>query len=156
MKVVFATAGAVLGSAMLLTACATTAPRMSAVEAIQTRQQLMKRQGAAMQSISDKMKAGQVQAVAADAQTLSETSKKIPTLFPEGSVDPQTSRAKPEIWQKRADFDAYAKKLEGQAMQLAEASRSGNAQTTGAVVSDIGRNTCNGCHDTYRGPEIKK
>ena len=156
MKVFLGSAVAVLGSATLLVACATTAPRMSASEAIQARQQVMKQQGGAMRSISDKMKAGQVQAVAADAQTLSQTSKKIPTLFPEGSIDPQTSRAKPEIWQKRAEFDSYAKKLEGQAMQLAEAARSGNAQTTGAVVADIGRNTCNGCHDAFRGPEIKK
>jgi cytochrome c556 len=156
MRVFFGGAAVVLGGTMFLTACATTAPRMSATDAIQARQQLMKQQGAAMRAISDKMKAGQVQAVAADAQTLSETAKKIPALFPEGSLDAQTSRAKPEIWQKRADFEAYATKLNGQAMQLAEAARSGNAQATGAVVGDIGRNTCNGCHDAFRGPEIKK
>ena len=40
------------------------APKMSAADAIAARQKLMKDQGAAMRSIQDKLKAGQVQAVA--------------------------------------------------------------------------------------------
>ena len=91
-----------------------------------------------------------------DAEKLAETSNRIPSLFPEGSVNPATSRAKPEIWQKRSEFEGYAKKLSTQATQLAAAARSGDAQATGAAAGDIGRNTCNGCHDAFRGPEIKK
>jgi cytochrome c556 len=145
-----------LASVALLAACATMGPKMSADEAITARQQLMKQQGAAMKSISDKLKAGQVQAVAADAQTLVETSKKIPSLFPEGSMNPQTSRAKPEIWQKWSEFSGNAKALETKATQLIATAGTGNAQATGAAVQDIGRATCTACHDTFRGPEIKK
>jgi cytochrome c556 len=130
--------------------------KMAPDEAIAARQDLMKKQGAAMRSISDKLKAGQVQAVAADAAILKDTSKKIPDLFPEGSVNPATSRAKPEIWQKRSEFEGYAKKLHEQAEQLETTAKSGNADATGKLVADVGRATCGGCHTAFRGPEIKK
>jgi cytochrome c556 len=140
-----------------LSACATgTTQTMSSDQAIAARQQLMKEQGAAMRSISDKLKGGQVQAVASDAEKLVQTSRKIPSLFPAGSVSPQTSRAKPEIWQKRAEFEGHAKTLETKATQLVATAQGGNAQTTQAAVADINRTTCTACHDAFRGPEIKK
>ncbi len=145
----------VLASAVMLAACAT-ATRMSADEAIPARQKLMKEQGAAMRSISDKLKAGQVQAAAADAEKLVETSKRIPALFPEASLNPQTSRAKPEIWQKWSEFEGNTKTLASKGAQLAATARTGNAQATSAAVGDLGRTTCTACHDAFRGPEIKK
>ena len=125
-------------------------------EAIAARQELMKKQGAAMTSISNKMKAGQVQAVAEDARILEDTSKKITALFPEGSVNPATSRAKPEIWQKWPEFEGHTKKLSSQAKLLEDTAKTGNAEATGKMVADIGRGTCGGCHTSFRGPEIKK
>ncbi len=137
--------------------CATMQPAaMKAEEAIPARVQLMKEQGAAMRSINDKLKAGQVQAVAADAEKLRETAKKIPALFPKDSVHPQTSRAKPEIWQKWTDFEGLAKSLETQAVKLSDAAKTGNAQATDAAAKNLGRQTCGACHETFRGPEIKK
>jgi len=145
----------VLASAGILAACATTS-KMPPAEAIAARQQLMKEQGAAMRSINDKLKANQVQAVAVDAEKLIETSSKIPALFPQGSLNPATSRAKPEIWQKWSEFEGNTKTLNAKATQLAAAARTGNAQATSALVADIGRNSCTACHDAFRGPEIKK
>ena len=136
--------------------CASMKAKMNPDEAIAARQKLMKEQGAAMRSISDKMKAGQVQAVASDAKILEDTSKKITALFPEGSVNPATSRAKPEIWQKWSEFEGFAKKLNTEAKTLADTARTGNADVTGKMVADIGRGTCGGCHTPFRGPEIKK
>ena len=78
------------------------------------------------------------------------------TMFPEGSVNPATSRAKPEIWQKWPEFEGYAKSLDAKATQLAATARTGNAQTTGAAVADLGKTTCGACHNAFRGPEIKK
>jgi len=135
--------------------CATV-KKMTPDEAIAARQELMKKQGAAMRSISDKLKAGQVQAVAADAAILQDTSKQIPKLFPEGSVNPATSRAKPEIWQKWAEFEKYGKTLHNQGDMLEKTAKSGNAEATSKLVADIGRQTCGGCHTAFRGPEIKK
>jgi cytochrome c556 len=145
----------VLSLAVAVAGCATFKKR-TPEEAIAARQELMKQQGAAMRSISDKMKAGQVQAVASDAKILEDTSKKITDLFPEGSVNPATSRAKPEIWQKWSEFEGHAKKLNTQAKLLADTAKTGNADATGKMVADIGRGTCGGCHTPFRGPEIKK
>jgi len=136
--------------------CATGGSRMSTPDAIAARQKLMKEQSAAGRAIQEKLKAGQTQAAAADAETLARTSRQIPSLFPEGSLDPNTSRAKPEIWQKRSEFEGYAKALETKAMQLAATARSGNQQATSAAFADLGKTTCTACHNAFRGPEIKK
>jgi cytochrome c556 len=130
--------------------------KMSTDEAIAARQDLMKKQGAAMRSISDKLKAGQVKEVAADASILEDTSKKITKLFPEGSLNPATSRAKPEIWQRWPEFEKFAKTLHEQSDSLERTAKSGNADATAKLVADMGRQTCGGCHTAFRGPEIKK
>jgi cytochrome c556 len=153
-RVMMRTTVLMVGMAMMA-ACATT-PKMSSSEAIAARQKLMKEQGAAMKSIQDKAKAGQAQQVGPDAQKLVETSKQIPALFPQGSVDPNTSRAKPEIWQKRPEFEGYAKSLETKAAQLAAMAPSGDPQATNAAIADLGKTTCGACHNTFRGPELKK
>ena len=99
-------AGLLMASTILAAGCATgQSSTTSGADSIAARQKLMKEQGAAMRSISNKMKAGQVQAVASDAETLATTARRIPSLFPPGSLDPDTSRAKPEIWQKRSEFE---------------------------------------------------
>jgi cytochrome c556 len=130
--------------------------RMSADEAITQRQALMKEQGAALRSIGEKVKAGQIEAIAVDADTLESTSKKITKLFPEGSVNPNTSRAKPEIWQKWSEFAGYSKSLETKAAQLKATAKTGNAQATQPMVAELGKTTCGACHTAFRGPEIKK
>lgn len=144
-----------VGAAAVLAACATMMAKPPD-EAIRERQALMKEQGAAMRSIQDKLKAGQVQAVAVDAEKLASTAKRIPGLFPAGSLNPQTSRAKPEIWQKWSEFEGYVRALETKAAQLAATSRGGDAQATSAAAADLGKTTCGACHNAFRGPEIKK
>jgi cytochrome c556 len=151
-------AGLVVLTAVAVASCASAdkKPAMTADEAIAKRQQLMKDQGAAMRRISDNIKAGQTQAVAADAEILAKTAKQIGPLFPKGSVNPNTSRAKPEIWQKWDEFDGYSKSLETKANQLAAHSKKGDAQATAAAAGDLGKTTCGACHTAFRGPEIKK
>jgi cytochrome c556 len=148
-------AGVVIVAVATLAGCASMG-RMSADDAIAERQKLMKAQGAAMQSISGKLKAGQVQAVAEDARKLEETSKQITKLFPEGSVNPSTSRAKPEIWQKWSEFEGHAKSLHTKSAALEETAKTGNAQATQTAVAELGKTTCGACHTAFRGPEIKK
>jgi cytochrome c556 len=116
----------------------------------------MKEQGAAMREIQSKLKAGQHQAITPELEKLVKTSSQIPALFPQGSLDPKTSRAKPEIWQKWSEFEGYAKTLEAKAEQLEQAAKSGNAQATQAALSDVNRSACTPCHQAFRGPEIKK
>ena len=126
--------------------------KMTAAEAIDARKALMKEQGAAWKNVQDKAKAGQIAAIVPDAEKLAQTSKEIPKLFPEGSLDPAKSAAKPEIWQKRADFDAAAKNLETWSVKLRDAAKTGNADATNAVVKDFGRQACGTCHQPFRVP----
>lgn len=150
-------AGVVVVAVAAMTGCAKLGiGKMNPDEAITQRQALMKEQGAAMRSISDKLKAGQVEGIAAEADKLESTAKKIPRLFPEGSVNANTSRAKPEIWQKWSEFEGYAKSLETKAGQLKAAAKTGNAQTLQPMAAELGKTTCGACHTAFRGPELKK
>ena len=117
-----------------------------------TRQNLMKEQGKAWKNIQDKTKAGQIAAIVPDAEKLASTSKEIPKLFPEGSLNPEKSAAKPEIWQKKADFNAAAKNLETWSVKLRDAAKTGDAAQTQAVVKDFGRQACGTCHQPFRVP----
>jgi len=126
--------------------------KMTASEAIAARKQLMKDQGAAWKNVQDKAKAGQITAIVPDAEKLAATSKEIPKLFPEGSLDPANSAAKPEIWQKRAEFDAAAKNLETWSVKLRDTAKTGDANATNAVVKDFGRQACGTCHQPFRVP----
>jgi cytochrome c556 len=126
--------------------------KLTAAEAIDARQKLMKDQGATWKSVQDKAKAGQIAAIVPDAEKLAATAKEIPALFPEGSLNPEKSAAKPEIWQKRAEFDAAAKNLETWSVKLRDAAKTGNADATQAVVKDFGRQACGTCHQPFRVP----
>jgi cytochrome c556 len=141
-------------TALVVTGCATggSAPKLTADQAIEKRKALMKEQGAAWRSIQDKAKAGQVAAIVPDAEKLATTSKEIPGLFPEGSLAPDKSAAKPEIWQKRAEFDAAAKNLETWSVRLRDASKANNTDQTQAIVKDFGRQACGTCHQPFRVP----
>ena len=52
------------------------------------------------------------------ATALNAVSMQIPALFPAGSNTGAETRAKPEIWSKRDDFIAAAKKLETESAKL--------------------------------------
>ena len=129
--------------------------KMSGDAAIEKRKALMKEQGAAWRSVQDKAKAGQVAAIAADAEKLASTAKQIPSLFPEGSLAPDKSAAKPEIWQKRAEFDAAAKNMETLSLQMRDAAKANNAGQMQALVKDYGRLACGTCHTPFRVPPKK-
>ena len=145
-SMVMVMAGAVLVS------CATAQAPMSAADAIEKRKALMKEQGAAWRSIQDKAKAGQITAIVPDAEKLAMTSGQIPALFPEGSLDPEKSAAKPEIWQKKGEFDAAAKNLDTWAVKLKTAAAANNTEETQAIIKDFGRQACGTCHQPFRVP----
>ena len=149
-----------LRSTMVVVGCAITmlgcAGKMSTPDAIAARQKLMKEQGAAMQGIQTKLKAGQHQQIGPETETLARTAKQIPALFPKDSLDPATSRAKPEIWQRWAEFEGVAKTLESKAVAVGTLARTGSAGDVATAVADMGKTGCGACHQPFRGPEIKK
>ena len=138
-----------MASVGLLAACATASK--SPAEYVEDRQKLMKAHGDAWKNVQDGAKAGNLQAVASNADVMANNAKQIPALFPEGSMT-EKSKAKPEIWQKKAEFDASAKKMEMESIKLRDTARTGNAQATNDIIQDFGRNTCGSCHTPFRVP----
>jgi cytochrome c556 len=89
--------------------------------------------------------------VAVNAETIARNATEITGLFPPGSTTDK-SNAKPEIWQKWSEFEANAKNLQAQAEKLRDAAKSKNAAATEAIAKDLPRQTCVGCHNTFRVP----
>ena len=75
----------------------------------------------------------------------------IPGLFPPGSIVPG-SRARPEIWTNKADFDARAADLQVAAKRLSELAAAGDTSGFAGQVAVV-QSRCAACHDKYRAPQ---
>ena len=84
------------------------------------------------------------------ARGLARWAQTLPTMFPEGTQLP-TSRAKPEAWSARADFEAKAAAYQAAATRLAEVAEGGDKAAFTAQWTAL-RGTCSACHDVYRAP----
>ncbi|HWN13067.1 MAG TPA: cytochrome c [Candidatus Dormibacteraeota bacterium] len=125
--------------------------KMGSGDVVADRQRLMKAVGANWADIQAKAKAGNIEGIAVNAETLALSAQHIPSLFPEGSGT-EKSKAKPDIWQKWPEFEKAAKNLEAQSEKLRDASKAKNEQLTQDIVKDFGRNTCGICHTPFRQP----
>jgi len=144
----------VLGLAAAVVAGCASETKMSKAgsgDIVADRQRIMKLQGAAWADIQAKAKAGNIEAIAVNAETLALTAQQIPSLFPPGSLTDK-SKVKPEVWQKWPEFEAAAKNLETQSEKLRDAARAKNADLTQDIVKDFGRNACGTCHTPFRVP----
>jgi cytochrome c556 len=86
-------------------------------------------------------------AMPAKATAAADVVKKFGTLFPAGSGRdgvPDT-RAKPEIFTQRAEFDAAVTALATSTIALGEAAKSGNADAVKAQFAKVAE-ACGGCH----------
>jgi cytochrome c556 len=68
--------------------------------------------------------------------------------FVEGT-DKGETKAKPEIWQKRADFDQKMDKMLSETAKLPQVARNGDLSALKQAVGDTGK-ACKACHDDYR------
>lgn len=149
---------AVIGLAVAMaTGCASETATKPAAAAktpatlVAERQRLMKLTGAAWADAQAKAKAGNIEGIAVSAETIALNAKQIPALFPPGSMTDQ-SKAKPEIWQKYAEFEAAAKNMETESDKLRDAARAKNQQAVEAIMKDYGRVACGSCHTPFRVP----
>jgi cytochrome c556 len=116
---------------------------------IAQRQALMKNNQEQLRALTG-MARGQVPFNAAAAQAalqrIEQNARQTPALFPAGSQQGKTD-ALAVIWERKADFNARAGKLE----QDAKAAQAGIADQASlqAAVQRVGQN-CGGCHETYR------
>jgi cytochrome c556 len=130
---------------------AQSAMKVGSGDVIADRQRLMKLNGASWKDAQDKAKAGSIEAIAVNAETMAINALHIPTLFPQGSRT-EKSNAKPEIWEKWAEFESAAKNLETLAGKLRETARSKDQQATEAIMKDFGKQACGTCHTPFRVP----
>ncbi len=84
----------------------------------------------------------------AAADGLARWAAAIPGLFPPGSNIGDT-RARPEIWANKADFDRRAAEFGSASARLAALAEAGDAKGFAAQVEVVQR-TCGGCHAPYR------
>ena len=66
-----------------------------------------------------------------------------------GAGTDKDTKAKPEIWTRRADFDAKMDKMSAEAAKLPPAVRAGDMAAFRQQVADTGA-ACKACHDDYR------
>lgn len=107
----------------------------------------------ANKAIGEELKkdAPSVEAIAANAKTLDGLAKELPGWFP-GTAGPEAgmdSEAKPEIWQKPAEFKAAGEKFAAAAAALQAAAASGDLAQIKTASAAVGP-TCKGCHDSFR------
>jgi len=148
-----ARAGIALGSlvALVVAGCATGQKSMGPADAVAERQRLMKNVGANWADIQNKVKGGNPEGVAVNAEAIGLHAQRIPGLFPEGSLTDK-SKAKPDIWQKWPEFTAAAKNLENRAGTLRDQAVAKDAAAVTTTVATFGRDACGTCHTPFRVP----
>jgi cytochrome c556 len=147
-------AGILLGSLLILTiaGCATMSGKgPGSGDIVADRQRLMRLNGASWADIQAKAKAGNIEAIMVNAETLALNSQHIPSMFPEGSLTDK-SKAKPEVWQKFAEFQADAKNMGDLSAKLRDAAKAKDAATVEAMVKEFGAKACGTCHTPFRVP----
>ncbi len=112
------------------------------------RQKLMQGQSALNKAIKAAVEAKDYATVEAKAKDLMASSDGIVGAFPAGSGTGKT-KAKPEIWDKAADFASGAKNLSKAAGELAAAAKAGNDADIGVKMKAIG-DTYGACHKAFR------
>ena len=138
-RTIIAAAGVIIASGVLA----------QSGDPITQRQNLMKNNQEQVRTLTG-MARGQAPFNAATAQAalqrIEQNARQVPALFPAGSHQGKTA-ALPVIWERKADFDAHAAKLE----QDAKAAQTGitDQASLQAAVQRVGQN-CGGCHETYR------
>jgi cytochrome c556 len=66
-----------------------------------------------------------------------------------GDGTDKDTKAKPEVWTKRADFDAKMDKMTGEVAKLPAVVRAGDTAAFKKQVADTAA-ACKACHDEYR------
>jgi cytochrome c556 len=150
-------------AALALAGCARDEPVASAAAAAaaagQTPQQLVAARqsafhlsGAAMGNMKAAIERGDdPRSQAYAARGVARWARALPATFPAATEGLMPSRAKPEIWADKADFDAKAAAYAEAADALAAAAAGGDKGAFKAAHSATAA-TCKGCHDLYQAP----
>lgn len=123
---------------------------ISSEQAVQARRAGMFMSGAVMASMKAGIDAGaSPRSQAFPAGTLARWAGAMPGLFPAGSGAAPGSKARPEIWTNRADFEARAAALAAAATRLQDLAQADDAAGFAAQWTEV-RAGCQSCHDAYK------
>jgi cytochrome c556 len=121
---------------------------------LKNRQATMKEQGKSIGAVKAYLDGkGDLAQAKAGATTLTQTTKKIPELFPPGTAGKSPDgdyEAKPVIWTDWNKFLDAQKNAEAKADALLVAVDGGDRTKIEAAFNDLGKNGCGGCHTTFR------
>ena len=121
---------------------------------LKDRQATMKEQGKDAGAVKAYLDGkGDLAQAKAGAANLTETTKKIPDLFPPGTGGPNPTGdyiAKPVIWTDWNKFLDVQKAAVSKAEALLAAVNGGDKSAIEAAFNDLGKNGCGACHTTFR------
>ena len=145
----------VAGLAVAILGLGSLASEPAFADPVKDRQAAMKSISKANKTLRAAAKDGKAAEVEEQAKMIVALADKLPALFPKGTdrgtLDPKTTRAKPEIWTNWSDFQKRAGDLKSMAMQIASAAGKGDL----SMADDGVNKACGGCHKAFRGPEVK-
>ncbi|WP_295686115.1 cytochrome c [uncultured Nevskia sp.] len=146
----------VLGASAFSLSAADPAPAVAAPTAkqvIDVRRALFTLIGSNFRPVGDTLQ-GKIPYDAADIQKrvarVAFLAPQLSEVFPDFSATGET-KAKPEIWSNRADFDTRLKDFQTHVLALAQVVEkdAGNADAFKAAAAAVGKD-CKGCHDEYK------
>jgi cytochrome c556 len=121
---------------------------------LKDRQATMKEQGKDLGAVKAYVEGkGDLAQAKAGAANLTQTTKKIPDLFPPGTAGKNPTGdyvAKPEIWTDWNKFLDAQKAASAKADALLVAINSGDKTAIENAFNDLGKNGCGACHTTFR------
>lgn len=92
--------------------------------------------------------AGDLKSQTFAARGLARWAKALPTMFPPSTAQ-VPSRARPEIWSNRAEFDRIAAEFASSAGALPQLAQAGDRAQFAARI-ETAQATCSACHDKFR------
>jgi cytochrome c556 len=121
---------------------------------LKDRQATMKEQGKDLGAVKAYIEnKGDLAQAKSGATNLTQTTKKIPALFPPGTGGPNPTGdyvAKPVIWTDWDKFLDAQKTAAAKADALLVAVNGGDKAAIETAFNDLGKNGCGGCHTTFR------
>ena len=116
---------------------------------IRDRHELMEEIGRHAKAINRALEQDKPSTIGPDAEAIALRAQKIKDLFPPDSTHAK-SRAKPEIWSQRAEFDRLTEEFVKVSNTLVAATKSGG--DVKAAAKDV-FGACKPCHEKFRLPE---
>lgn len=138
---------AALAAAVAVTAAAQQMKPENQVKYRRAAYQLMNLNFGSLEAMADNKKPFNKDEAARNAEFVALLSTVPKGFFGEGTD--KDTRAKPEIWKNRADFDAKMDKMTGEAAKLPAVVKAGDMGAFKKQVHDLGE-ACKACHDEYR------